>query len=257
MQEQRQRSWAEPWKVKVVEPLRMMTREERECALERAGYNTFLLRSREVYIDLLTDSGTSAMSDRQWAGMMLGDEAYAGSDNYYHLEEAVRQYYGYQYVVPTHQGRGAEHLLSRMLIKPGDYIPGNMYFTTTRLHQELAGGCFVDVITPAAHEAANDAPFKGDFDLAALQSLIDDVGPDRIPYICAGATVNMRAVSRFQCKALGWFTTSLEHTGSGYSSMPRVPLRTLISSSNGKRDTLTRVSLPFCENSVRIVMVAR
>jgi tyrosine phenol-lyase len=187
----RRRSWAEPWKVKVVEPLRTTSHEDRERALIDAGFNTFLLSSRDVYIDLLTDSGTSAMSDWQWSGMMLGDEAYAGSKNFYHLEDTIREYYGYRYIVPTHQGRGAEHLLSQVLIKPGDVIPGNMYFTTTRLHQELAGGRFVDVITPVAHEPAVEAPFKGDFDVEALESLIKEVGSDRVPYICVGATVNM------------------------------------------------------------------
>ncbi len=187
----RHRSWAEPWKVKVVELLQTTSRAERERAMAEAGYNTFLLRSRDVYIDLLTDSGTGAMSDRQWAGMMLGDEAYAGSENYYHLQDAIREYYGYHYVVPTHQGRGAEHLLSQMLIERGDSVPGNMYFTTTRLHQELAGGRFVDVIKPAAHDPTSDDPFKGDFDLEALAQLIQQAGADRIPYICVGATVNM------------------------------------------------------------------
>lgn len=185
------RSWAEPWKVKVVEPLKMTTRRQREKALAHAGYNTFLLRSEDVYIDLLTDSGTNAMSDWQWAGMMLGDEAYAGSRNFYHLEQAVRDHYGYPFTVPTHQGRGAENILSRMLIKPGDYVPGNMYFTTTRLHQELAGGTFVDVIIPEAHDPADPHPFKGNVDLAALERLIKKVGAKRIPYVSLAATVNM------------------------------------------------------------------
>lgn len=189
--ERRRRSWAEPFKIKVVEPVRMTTREERERSLADAGYNSFLLRSEDVYIDLLTDSGTSAMSDRQWAGMMLGDEAYAGSRNFYHMEEAVQRFYGYRYMVPTHQGRGAEHILSQITIKKGDYVPGNMYFTTTRLHQELAGGTFVDVIIDEAHNATSTHPFKGDVDLGKLQELIGRVGAERIPYISLAATVNM------------------------------------------------------------------
>jgi tyrosine phenol-lyase len=185
------RSWAEPWKIKMVEPLNVISREERAAALVEAGYNTFLLRSDDVYIDLLTDSGTSAMSDRQWAGLMLGDESYAGSRNFYHLEEAVRTYYGYRNILPTHQGRGAEHLISQAIIKPGDHIPGNMYFTTTRLHQELAGGTFHDVIVDAAHDPESLEPFKGDIDLGKLQRLIDEVGADRIPYVSLAGTVNM------------------------------------------------------------------
>lgn len=185
------RSWAEPFKIKVVEPLKMTTREYRLKAIKEAGYNTFLLKSEDVYIDLLTDSGTSAMSDYQWAGMMLGDEAYAGSKNYYHLEDAVRKYYGFKYLVPTHQGRGAEHIISKILIKPGDYIPGNMYFTTTRLHQELAGGTFVDVIIDEAHDPENEHPFKGNIDLNKLEALVKKVGARKIPYISVAATVNM------------------------------------------------------------------
>lgn len=185
------RSWAEPFKIKMVEPLRMTTLAEREKAIEEAGFNTFLLRSEEVYIDLLTDSGTSAMSDRQWAGLMLGDEAYAGSANYYHLEDVVHQYYGYKHLIPTHQGRGAEHILSRLLIKSGDIIPGNMYFTTTRAHLELAGGRFVDVICDEAHDPNSHAPFKGNIDLAKLEALIESVGAQRIPYLCLQCCVNM------------------------------------------------------------------
>ena len=185
------RSWAEPWKIKMVEPIRMSTQEERERALDEAGYNTFLLRSEDVYIDLLTDSGTSAMSDRQWAGMMAGDEAYAGSRNFYRLEQAIQSYYGYQYLVPTHQGRGAEHLISQVAIKSGQYVPGNMYFTTTRLHQELAGGIFVDVIVDEAHDPANLHPFKGNIDLDKLVALINEVGKENIAYVSLAGTVNM------------------------------------------------------------------
>jgi tyrosine phenol-lyase len=184
-------SWAEPYKIKSVELIRMTTREEREQAIREAGYNTFLIRSRDVYIDLLTDSGTSAMSDRQWAGLMMGDEAYSGSDNFYHLQEAVQEYYGYKYLVPTHQGRGAENLLSQVMIKEGDYVPGNMYFTTTRLHQELAGGTFVDVIVDEAHDPASRHPFKGNVDLEKLDRLVKEVGAENIPYISLEGNVNM------------------------------------------------------------------
>ena len=190
-QQHGRRSWAEPWKIKMVEPLRMIDREQRRAALDEAGFNTFLLRSDDVYIDLLTDSGTSAMSDRQWAGMMLGDEAYAGSRNFYHLEEAVQTYYGYSHILPTHQGRGAEHLISRVVIKPGQYIPGNMYFTTTRLHQEMAGGIFVDVIIDEAHDPENLHPFKGNIDLDKLEHLIAAHGAAAIAYVSLAGTVNM------------------------------------------------------------------
>jgi len=189
--ETKQRSWAEPYKIKMVELVHMTSFAERKKALIDAGYNTFLLRSKQVYIDLLTDSGTSAMSDRQWAGMMLGDESYAGSENFYHLEKAVRTYYGYKYVIPAHQGRGAENILSQILIKPGDIIPGNMYFTTTRLHQELAGGKFVDIVIDEAHDSFNEHPFKGNVDLKKLEKLIHEHGSKKIPYVCIATSVNM------------------------------------------------------------------
>lgn len=184
-------SWAEPFKIKMVELLKMTTPAQRKKALKEAGLNTFLLKSEDVYIDLLTDSGTSAMSDQQWAGMMLGDEAYAGSSNYYHLEDVVKEVYGYKYLIPTHQGRGAEHILSQILIKKGDIIPGNMYFTTTRLHQELAGGRFEDIIIKEAHDSANEFPFKGNVDLNKLETLIKKHGAQKIPYVCIATSVNM------------------------------------------------------------------
>jgi len=188
---EKRHTWAEPYKIKMVELLKMTTTEEREQAIIDAGYNTFLLRSKDVYIDLLTDSGTSAMSDRQWSGMMLGDEAYAGSENFYHLDEAVKKYYGYKYVIPTHQGRGAENIISKILIKPGDIIPGNMYFTTTRLHQELAGGKFADVIIDEAHDPDSEFLFKGNVNIEKLESLIKTVGARKIPYLAIATAVNM------------------------------------------------------------------
>ena len=200
---QNKRVWAEPYKIKMVELLKMTTREEREAAIREAGYNTFLIRSKDVYIDLLTDSGTAAMSDRQWAGMMLGDEAYAGSENFYHLEAVVKEYYGYEHLVPTHQGRGAENLLSRILIKPGDQVPGNMYFTTTRLHQELAGGTFVDVIIDEAHDPMSSFPFKGNVDMDKLDRLVQAVGAERVPYVSLEGNVNMAGGQPFSMANLG------------------------------------------------------
>lgn len=175
----------------MVEPIRMTTAEQRQRALEDAGLNTFLIRSEDVYIDLLTDSGTSAMSDWQWSGLMLGDEAYAGSRNYYHLEETIRRIYGWKHLIPTHQGRGAEHILSQITTKPGDVVPGNMYFTTTRFHQENAGAKFVDVIIDEAHDPESLHPFKGNVDLEKLEAVFQEHGRERVPYLCLAATVNM------------------------------------------------------------------
>lgn len=203
------KSWAEPFKIKMVELLKMTTPAQRRKALKAAGYNTFLLRSEDVYIDLLTDSGTSAMSDQQWAGMMLGDEAYAGSRNFYHLEEVVQNIYGYKYLVPTHQGRGAENILSKVMIKKGDIIPGNMYFTTTRLHQELAGGKFEDIIIDEAHDPENEHPFKGNVDLDKLDKLVKKYGAKKIPYVSIATSVNMaggQPISMENLKALRAYT---------------------------------------------------
>ncbi len=196
------RSWAEPFKIKMVEPIKMTTRAQREAATKEAGYNTFLLRSEDVYIDLLTDSGTNAMSDYQWAGMMLGDESYAGSRNFYYLWDNVKKYYGMPYFVPTHQGRAAEHMISKILIKPGDYVAGNMYFTTTKAHQELAGATFVDIIIDEAHDPQNLHPFKGNLDIQKLEDLIKKVGAKKIAYLSIAGPVNMAGGQPFSMENL-------------------------------------------------------
>ncbi len=185
------RTIAEPYKIKAVEPIKVTTPDYRAEKIHEAGYNTFLLRSEDVTIDLLTDSGTSAMSDRQWAGLMLGDEAYAGSRNFYHLEEAVREVYGFRHVVPTHQGRAAEHITSQLRIQPGQYVPMNMYFTTTREHVERAGGIFYDCIIDEAHDPENRHPFKGNVDVAKLDRLVAEKGADAIAYLSIAPCVNM------------------------------------------------------------------
>ncbi|PQK91206.1 tyrosine phenol-lyase [Pantoea ananatis] len=182
---------AEPFRIKSVETVSMISRDERVKKMQQAGYNTFLLNSKDIYIDLLTDSGTNAMSDKQWAGMMIGDEAYAGSENFYHLEKTVKELFGFKHIVPTHQGRGAENLLSQLAIKPGQYVAGNMYFTTTRFHQEKNGATFVDIVRDEAHDASLNLPFKGDIDLNKLATLIKEKGAENIAYICLAVTVNL------------------------------------------------------------------
>ncbi|PVY84095.1 tyrosine phenol-lyase [Pantoea ananatis] len=182
---------AEPFRIKSVETVSMISRDERVKKMQEAGYNTFLLNSKDIYIDLLTDSGTNAMSDKQWAGMMIGDEAYAGSENFYHLEKTVKELFGFKHIVPTHQGRGAENLLSQLAIKPGQYVAGNMYFTTTRFHQEKNGATFVDIVCDEAHDASLNLPFKGNIDLNKLATLIKEKGAENIAYICLAVTVNL------------------------------------------------------------------
>jgi len=275
---------AEPYKIKTVESIRMTTRAERERAIAAAGYNTFLLRSEDVYIDLLTDSGTNAMSDRQWAAMMTGDEAYAGAKSFYRFESAVREIYGFRHVVPTHQGRGAEHLISRILIRPGHVIPGNMYFTTTRAHQELQGGLFVDVVIDEAHDSAALHPFKGNVDVVKLREVIERVGPHNIPYVSVAVTVNMaggqpvsmnnlRAV-REVCDEFGlrlWCDATravenaffIKEREPGYAEKPvRAILREMMSFFDGctmsaKKDCLVNIGGFLAMNDEAILQAAR
>ncbi|HET8775572.1 MAG TPA: tyrosine phenol-lyase [Thermoanaerobaculia bacterium] len=275
---------AEPWKIKTVESLSMKSRDERERAIAEAGYNTFLLRSDDVYIDLLTDSGTNAMSDRQWSAMMSADEAYAGARSFYNMERAVREIYGFRHMVPAHQGRGAEHLISRILIRPGHVIPGNMYFTTTRAHQELQGGEFVDVVIDEAHDPAIEHPFKGNVDVGKLTRVIERVGPENIPYVNVACTVNLaggqpvsmanlRAV-REVCDLFGirlWCdaTRAVENAffirerEAGYAHTPvRAILREMMSHFDGctmsaKKDCLVNIGGFLAMNDPDILQAAR
>ena len=183
---------AEPFRIKSVEVVSMIDRAHSALKESKKPVTTpFLLNSEDVYIDLLTDSGTTAMSDRQWAGMMIGDEAYAGSKNFHHLKATVEELFGFKHIIPTHQGRGAENILSQIAIKDGQFVLGNMYFTTTRYHQERNGATFIDIIRPEAHDAAIDIPFKGDVDIDKLKAIISEKGAQNIAYICLAVTVNL------------------------------------------------------------------
>jgi len=181
---------SEPFKIKVVEPIRRTTREERERLLQEAGYNLFQVPAESVYVDLLTDSGTSAMSDDQWAGMMLGDESYAGSKNYYHFEEVARSIFGYTHVIPTHQGRMAENLLFSTVVKPGMCVPNNIHFDTTRANIEHQHAEALDLVIKEAYDPHCDIPFKGNMDLVRLEETINRVGQAQIPLAMLTITNN-------------------------------------------------------------------
>ena len=181
---------SEPFKIKVVEPIRRTTREERDRLLREAGYNLFQVPAESVYVDLLTDSGTSAMSDHQWAGLMMGDESYAGSKNYYHFEAIVRSIFGYKHVIPTHQGRMAENLLFSTVVKPGMCVPNNIHFDTTRANVEHQGAEALDVVAKEAYDPHCELPFKGNIDLVRLEETVHRVGPERIPLAMMTITNN-------------------------------------------------------------------
>jgi tyrosine phenol-lyase len=207
------RTIIEPFRIKVVEPIRITTPEEREAILQRARYNLFLVRSDDVLIDLLTDSGTAAMSADQWAGVMRGDESYAGSRSFYFFESVVREIFGFRHVIPVHQGRAAERILFSLVCKPGCIIPNNTHFDTTRANIEYLRGTAIDLPCAESQDTQTPHPFKGNMDTVALERLIQEVGAERIPLVMLTITnnsgggqpvsmANIRAVSQI-CRRHG------------------------------------------------------
>jgi len=180
----------EPFRIKSIEPIRSTTRQEREQLLNAAHYNVFLLAAENVLIDLLTDSGTGAMSIKQWAAIMEGDESYAGSKSYYHFRDSIQEIFGYRHIIPTHQGRAAERILFSVMCKKGDVVPNNTHFDTTRANVEFVGAEAVDLVIPEGKRPDRVHPFKGNMDVEMLQELIERVGPERIPLVMLTVTNN-------------------------------------------------------------------
>lgn len=200
-------------KVRIVQQVRLAPARERLKAMGEAGYNTFLLRTRDIFLDMLTDSGTNAMSDNQQAAMMQADDAYAGSESFYRLLDAVREIFGYEYVLPVHQGRAAEHLLAKTFVKPGHVVPMNYHFTTTKAHFNLAGGKVLELYGPEALKTESTCPFKGNMDLERLRSAIAEAGPGNVSFVRMEATTNLIGGQPFSLENLRQVKALIEPLG--------------------------------------------
>jgi tryptophanase len=200
-------------KVRIVQKTRLVPARERLAAMEEAGYNTFLLRSRDLFLDMLTDSGTNAMTDNQQAAMMQSDDAYAGSESFYRLLDSVREIFGYQYVLPVHQGRAAEHLLAKTFVKPGHIVPMNYHFTTTKAHFNLAGGKVLELFGPEALNTQSSDPFKGNMNLDRLRDAIAEAGPGNVSFVRMEATTNLIGGQPFSLENLRQVKALIEPLG--------------------------------------------
>jgi tryptophanase len=200
-------------KVRIVQKTRLVPARERLQAIEDAGYNTFLLGTRSIFLDMLTDSGTNAMTDNQLAAMMQSDDAYAGSESFVRLQEAVADVFGYQYVLPAHQGRACEHLLAKTFVKPGHIVPMNYHFTTTKAHFDLAGGKVLELYTPEALNTQSSCPFKGNMDLGRLSAAIEKAGPKNVSFVRMEATTNLIGGQPFSIENLRQVKELIEPLG--------------------------------------------
>jgi tryptophanase len=274
----------EPFRIKMVEPIKLTTRREREALIRAAHFNPFLLRAEDVIIDLLTDSGTSAMSSEAWAAMMRGDESYAGARSWYRFRDAVQDIFGFEQVIPTHQGRAAEHILFGMLVKSDSIVPNNTHFDTTRANIEFVGGKPVDLPCRESDDIDSDEPFKGNMDIAALQQLVKDKGPERIPIIMVTVTnnsaggqpvsmANIREVSRiarsagipFYIDACRFAENSffIKRNEPGYENTPTIDIaREMFSYADGctmsaKKDAFANIGGFLCSNDAELAQQER